>query len=74
MAETMRDSEFLEWIYDRMKLVYKENELADYMHTLKDIVNRIRKLEDLAIQSDGFKARLANIMDLQQKILLNHLK
>jgi len=34
----MEDREFLIWIYYRLKNVYDENELADYMHKFRAII------------------------------------
>lgn len=32
------DKEFLQWIFERLNLVHKENENFDYMHRLKAII------------------------------------
>ena len=34
----MKDKEFLQWIYNRLVYVHNENELFDYMHKLKAII------------------------------------
>jgi len=34
----MNDKEFLQWIFDRLEQVHKENKNFDYMHKLKAIV------------------------------------
>ena len=36
----MTDKEFLQWIYDRLIHVYKENKNYDYMHKLKEIIDK----------------------------------
>jgi hypothetical protein len=33
----MNDKEFLQWVYNRMKYVYKENENFDFMRQMKRI-------------------------------------
>lgn len=35
----MNDKEFLEWIYQRLLKVHKENKNVDYMHKLKNIID-----------------------------------
>lgn len=35
------DKEFLQWIYDRMKLVYGEDSNMDYMRKLKSIIDNM---------------------------------
>jgi len=34
----MNDKEFLQWLYERLRYVHKENINVDYMHKLKAIV------------------------------------
>lgn len=41
----MKDSEFLQWVHDRMKEVYKENENYDYMHRLRRIIQEADERE-----------------------------
>lgn len=35
----MSEKEFLQWIYDRLVNAHNENELYDYMHKFKEIIN-----------------------------------
>ena len=44
-AGVARDSVFLQWIYDRLVFVYKENELYDYMMKLKSVIEDMEKVE-----------------------------
>ena len=39
------DSEFLEWIHDRLVNVHKESDLYDYMHKLRAVIARVRCTE-----------------------------
>lgn len=39
----MSDKEFLQWIYDRLVYVHKENDLYDYMHRLRNIIKGMEK-------------------------------
>lgn len=37
----MPDKEFLQWIFDRLQYVHKENPNYDYMHKLKSLIATI---------------------------------
>jgi len=41
----MKDSEFLQFIHDRMKFVHKEHELLDNMWRLRKIIDRLKTEE-----------------------------
>ena len=41
----MKDSEFLEWIHDRLVNVYKESDLVDYMWKLREVTARVAVTE-----------------------------
>lgn len=38
----MNDTEFLEWIFSRLIHVHKENELYDYMHRFRAIIEKLK--------------------------------
>jgi hypothetical protein len=39
------DSEFLEWIHERLVHVHNEHKLFDYMHRLRAVIARVRCTE-----------------------------
>jgi len=39
----MKDKEFLQWIHDRLRFVYGENQHVDYMIKLKSIIRSTEK-------------------------------
>ena len=41
----MTDNDFLQWIYNRMVEVHNENELYDYMHKFKGIIEKNKMTE-----------------------------
>jgi hypothetical protein len=41
----MTDNDFLQWIYNRMVEVHNENELYDYMHKFKGIIEKNKMIE-----------------------------
>lgn len=41
----MTDSEFLQWVHDRLEYVHGENHNYDYMHRLRAIIDHQQKLE-----------------------------
>jgi hypothetical protein len=45
---TMKDSEFLQWIHDRLEFRYHESEYADYMIRLEQIVREVKRQEENA--------------------------
>lgn len=38
----MDDSTFLQWVHDRLVHVHGENELYDYMHRLRSIIEKLK--------------------------------
>jgi hypothetical protein len=58
----MKDSEFLQWIYDRLINVHKENELYDYMYRLREIISKLEKqsfsITSRFVEHDGEKYEL----------------
>jgi hypothetical protein len=42
-SDSNTDKEFLQWIYDRLLYVYKENPSYDYMFKLKAIIENYPK-------------------------------
>lgn len=42
----MKDSQFLQWIHDRLKNVHGEDEHYDYMHRLRDVIENAKKREE----------------------------
>ncbi len=39
------DWQFLSWVYDRLKFVYKEHPSLDYMRRFKEIIDRMEEEE-----------------------------
>jgi hemerythrin superfamily protein len=62
-----KDSEHLEFIYQRMKSVHGENELYDYMQRFRLIVDQIKELEyvldDMRTNHDNIK-RLLKVLGI----------
>ena len=48
-AHVSGDREFLDFIHERMRCVYKENELLDYMWTLREFRDNINTVSRQAI-------------------------
>ena len=44
----MKDSEFLQFIHDRLMNVHGENELIDYMHRMRELIEKVKVLESAA--------------------------
>lgn len=42
----MNDTEFLEWIYERLVYVHGENEKLDYMITFKKAITKMKVIEN----------------------------
>lgn len=42
----MKDSDFLEWIHERLVSVHGENDLTDYMWKLREVTARVRCAEE----------------------------
>jgi hypothetical protein len=51
-AMSAEEFKHLEWIYDRLKFVYEENECYDYMLKFKDILRKISQFS-VVVPSDG---------------------
>jgi hypothetical protein len=45
VGEAMKDSEFLQWLHNRLVYVHKEDELFDYMHRLRAIILKMKASE-----------------------------
>jgi hypothetical protein len=45
MMYEKKDSEFLEWIHDRLVEVHGENDLTDYMGKLRRVISRVKCVE-----------------------------
>lgn len=52
----MTDQQFLAWIHERLKCVYDENTMLDYMHRLRSII--------LSMSPDFKASNTANTGDL----------
>lgn len=46
MTPLDRDSEFLQWIHDRLCCVYGENVHYDYMWRLRGIIQKLKEVEN----------------------------
>lgn len=42
----MKDSEFLQWIHDRIINVYKESSNVDFLYRLREIIQLIKEIEN----------------------------
>jgi hypothetical protein len=60
----MKDSEFLQWIHDRLHFVHGENELYDYMWRLREIIKKNQEQEQEL--EDGL-SRMRQRMDKSTK-------
>lgn len=56
------DSEFLQWIHDRLYYVHGENTNYDYMHRLRDMIVAAKKNEQLAIHLQGLPIYQSKMM------------
>lgn len=45
VCSTMKDSDFLQWIYERMIYIHGENPNVDYMTRLKEIQKEVLRQE-----------------------------
>lgn len=61
IATSSGDRAFLQFIYDRMREVHKEDPLLDYMHTLNAFGANINLLIEKAEAYDRLKASLTTI-------------
>jgi hypothetical protein len=43
----MSDTEFLQWVHDRLVMVHGENVFVDYMHRLRRIIASLKRIEEL---------------------------
>lgn len=51
----MNESDFLEWIHDRLEFVHKENHNFDYMIKLRAIILKKRQVDALITQLKEIK-------------------
>lgn len=68
----MNDAEFLMWIYKRLIIVHKEDELYDYMHKLKDIIKQL-EAQTQSIKTKGKFIKIKQNIIAIDKIKAIHL-